>query len=152
MQPFRKILVAVDFSPTSEQAVAVAGDLARRYGASVTLVTVYEPIAYALPDGGVLFARPEIDVLFEELEKQLEGLRPQSVAADVGVELRVLQGVAASEICAAAEAGGFDLIVMGTHGRTGVSRFLLGSVAERVVRTAPCAVLTVRLPSASRAA
>jgi glycine betaine transporter len=80
-----------------------------------------------------------------EFERLLRIAREQALQAGAAnVETKLLQGFAAQEITKLARQGGFDLIVMGTHGRTGVSHLLIGSVAERVVRTAHCPVLTVR--------
>lgn len=148
MKPFQRILVPVDFSEHSAVAVQMAADLSRRYEASVTLVHVYEPLAYALPDGYLLFTEPQLNGLMEEFGKLLDAEKQRARAAGaVRVDAQLLQGFAAGEIRQLAEQGAFDLIVMGTHGRKGLSHALLGSVAERVVRTAPCPVLTVRAKS-----
>jgi universal stress protein A len=145
VKPFQKILVATDFSPHSALALQLAADLSRRYDASVTLAHVYEPVAYALPEGYQLFTEPQLAELFRAFDKQLAEQKQAALAAGaLRVETQLANGFAASEICALAERGGFDLIVLGTHGRKGLSRVVLGSVAERVLRTAPCPVLTVR--------
>ena len=145
MKPFQKILVATDFSPHSALALQLAADVSRRYDASVTLLYVYEPIAYALPEGYQLFTEPQLDELFLAFRKQLAEQKQAALAAGaLRVETQLSTGSAASEICALAETGSFDLIVLGTHGRKGLSHVVLGSVAERVLRTAPCPVLTVR--------
>jgi universal stress protein A len=148
VKPFQKILVPTDFSTHSALAVQTAADLSCRYDASVLLAYVYEPIAYALPDGYMLFAEPQLNSMFEEFEKRLA--LEKKTAEDAGalrVETQLLQGIAATEIRQLAERGECDLIVMGTHGRKGLPHVLLGSVAERVVRSAPCPVLTVRVKS-----
>lgn len=145
MKPFQKILVATDFSPHSALALQLAADLSRRYDASVTLVHVYEPVVYAVPEGYQLFTEPQLEELFVALQKQLAEQKQAALAAGaLRVETQLSKGFAASEICALAEQGRFDLIVLGTHGRKGLSHVVLGSVAERVLRTAPCPVLTVR--------
>jgi len=153
MKAFRKILVPVDFSPHSERAVRVAAELAQRCEGTLDLVHVFDPIAYPLPDGYVLFTRPQLDQLFAAFDQQLGSLKKTAEAAGVGrVETHVRQGAAAVDICEFAEQGEFDLIVMGTHGRKGLSHLLLGSVAERVLRMAPCPVLTLKAESARGAA
>lgn len=145
MKPFERIVVAVDFSEHSREALRTAVDLARRYQSSLTIVHVYEPAVYALPDGSVLFTPAQFDRLIGELERYLETSKEEATnlgAASVGT--RLLQGFAAGEIVAFGKDTNSDLIVMGTHGRSGAKHLFLGSVAERVIRTAPCPVLTVR--------
>jgi nucleotide-binding universal stress UspA family protein len=145
MKPFRKILVPVDFSTHSARAVQVAAEFARRYEGSVDLVHVFDPMAYPLPDGYVMFTRPQLDEMFARYDAELAKYQQAAHAAGASsVQTHVRQGPCAAEICDFAREGGFDLIVMGTHGRRGLNRFLLGSVAERVLRIAPCPVLTLR--------
>jgi nucleotide-binding universal stress UspA family protein len=146
MTLFQKILVPVDFSVHSEEAVRIASDIAIQYAGSLTLVYVCEPLTYPLPDGYVLFTQMQLDGMFAQFEKQLQTVKSSVEAAGVGhVEARLLQGFAGTEIPAFADKEGFRLIVMGTHGRGGISHLVLGSVAESVVRSAPCPVLTVRV-------
>jgi nucleotide-binding universal stress UspA family protein len=145
MKPFKKILVPVDFSPHALEAIHAAADLSSRYDASVTIVHVYEPVAYTLPEGYVLYTPKQLEELLREFDKLLASAKRDAEAAGARrVESKQLQGVAAFEIVEFAKANDFDLIVMGTHGRTGVRHVLLGSVAERVLRKAPCPVLTVK--------
>lgn len=149
MKPFQKILVPTDFSPHADEAMRVAGDLCRRYDASLTLAYVYVPVAYSLPDGYTVYTptQAQLGSMFEDLRRGLQTLKVEAESAGAKrVETRLVEGPVASEICDLAAREGFDLIVMGTHGRTGFSHVLLGSVAEKVVRTAACPVLTVRLP------
>lgn len=148
MKPFQRLMVPVDFSAYSAEAVRVAADIARRYDASLTLVHVYDPLVYALPDGFVLFTQPQLEKLFEALEGQLASAK--ALAVDAGaprVETKLLQGFVAGQIADFAARGEYDLIVMGTHGRTGMKHLMLGSIAENVVRSAACPVLTVKKPS-----
>lgn len=126
--PAREILVATDFSPTSDAAVAVAHAYARALGGRLHVFHVTWPEARGLTD---LFAR-----LVAEL-----GPSVPVVVASHG-------GDAAEEILRYAQQHAIDLIVLGTHGRSGVTRALLGSVAERVARTASCPVLTVPVGAA----
>lgn len=145
---FKHILVAVDFSPHSAAALGVAADVARRYGANLTLVHVDQPVADMYLEGMIAYTAPELARMRAELERRLEALRSEVRASGVNeVGARLLAGVPSTEIVNCAREGGFDLIVLGTHGRTGLAHALIGSVAERIVRTAPCAVLTLKAPS-----
>ncbi len=143
----RKILVPTDFSPSAAEALTYGLDLARKTDATVYLVhvmghvegDVYSPVRYA----------PETTALQEGPEEAVHDLLCREIAARDTTGLRVepikRHGMAvAPTLLHLAEEARVDLIVMGTHGRRGVKRFLLGSVAEEVVRQAPCAVLTVR--------
>ena len=146
MKPFKKILVPVDFSPHAEAAIRAAADISQRYDASVTLVHVYEVVAYALPEGYVFQTPQQLAGLMSEFQKLLGAAKAQAQAAGAKrVETTQLQGPAAFEVTEFAKKNGFDLIIMGTHGRTGFKHALLGSVAERVVRVASCPVLTIRI-------
>jgi len=146
MVPFRKILVPTDFSKHSTEAVSAAADLSRRYEASVTLAYVFEPVTYALPEGHVMQSPPQLEEMRSAFEQRLVQATSEARAAGaLDVQSKLLTGPVANEIADFAQQGQFDLIVMGTHGRTGLRHLVLGSVAERVVRTAPCAVLTVRV-------
>jgi nucleotide-binding universal stress UspA family protein len=153
MSNFNNILVPLDFSAQSEEALRTGVELARRYAAALTVVTVYEPLAWQVPEG-TWSMTPEqerrllaaYDTKLAEAEKEVRDLGISSV------QTKLLQGAIAPEIVEHARANGCDLIVMGTHGRRGVSRALLGSVAERVLRSAPCAVLVVRLAAPAEAA
>jgi nucleotide-binding universal stress UspA family protein len=145
MKPFKKLLVPVDFSQASDAALDLAISVAKTSGASLTLLHVYGIPAYAFPEGFAL--APE--VLTRIAAGAQEGVeRLKALHRDAGVPITALSsaGVPAEDILARARDQGFDLIVMGTHGRTGLKHVLLGSVAERVVRLAPCPVLTVRGP------
>jgi nucleotide-binding universal stress UspA family protein len=153
MTAFQNILVPTDFSPHADEAIRTAADLARRYAGAVTLLYVYEPVAQSLPNEHVLRSPRQMRELFALFEQRLAGAKVRALEAGTPrVETRLVVGPAAPEIVELAQQGGFDLIVMGTHGRTGFSRWLEGSVAERVVRTASCPVLTVRLLDRSQAA
>ena len=144
---FRKILVATDFSPPADKAVLRAADLSRRYDAPLTLVYVYQPVTYGgLPEGHVVYTPLQMGDLMAAFEQRLLAAKQVAEAAGAkSVQTKLLMGPTASEITDYAASQQFDLIVIGTHGRTGFRRFLLGSVAEKVVRTAPCPVLAVRL-------
>lgn len=147
MAPFKKILVPIDFSPHSDAAIDAALSLAKHYDASLTLVHVFEPIALAMPEGSGFYASAQLADAAREIDKTLNQKR-DAVSAKAGKAVEALQrsGSPPREIVDFAKSHSFDLIVVGTHGRTGVAHMLIGSVAERVVRSAPCAVLTVHAP------
>lgn len=140
----RHILVPTDFSEGSQRAFTTALDMARDSGAQLTLFHVHHVPANLFPDV-ILPVSPDLQRDIEHsVDLVLDKWRAEAVAAGVDADVRTTVGGTADEICAAADAIGADLIVIGTHGRSGLSHVLLGSVAEKVVRKAPCPVLTVR--------
>ncbi len=148
-QPFKRILVPVDFSPCSEQALAHAFAFAAKVGASLDVLHIWEPSPYVSPSTLVFMngeQRSFWDHMQRELDQQLDGLieRARGKASDVTVTRFVEAGYTSSSILDALAARPYDLVVMGTHGRNWLAHVLLGSVAARVVRQAPCPVLTVR--------
>jgi universal stress protein A len=148
MKPIKKILVPVDFSAHSAEAMRFAADLARRYGASLDLLHVFQTLTYALPEGYVLPGAEELEKIMKHFQLDLETARRTAIEAGApSVETTLLQGGVATEILRFAKERNSDFIVMGTHGRTGLKHMLIGSVAEHIVRVAPCPVLTVRSPS-----
>ena len=140
------ILHPTDFSPASRPAFTHALALAREQGAELVLVHV---LATVMPMVGEGYMSPKT---FDDLQrsmraqaqKQLHRIVAKAKAARVRARGVLYEGVAADAIARAARAKRAKLIVMGTHGRTGITRLFMGSVAERVVGTAPCPVLTVR--------
>jgi nucleotide-binding universal stress UspA family protein len=150
VKPFKKILVPLDFSTCSAEAIKAAGDVAGRYGAEVCLLHVYEPINYAAPSNYPFYVPGQLENILAECEKRLGDSKQEAQAAGIAnSQSQLRQGVPATEIVEFAKKNGFDLIVMGTHGRTGFQHALIGSVAEKVIRRAPCAVLTVHAASQS---
>jgi universal stress protein A len=148
MKPIQKILVPIDFSTHSAEATRLAADLARRYGASLTVVHALQILTYAMPEGYVVPTPEQFAVIVSQLEGQLAGVKKDALAAGAAnVETKLLQGGATSEILRVAQEDGIDLIVMGTHGRTGLKHMLIGSIAEKVARHATCAVLTTHAAS-----
>jgi nucleotide-binding universal stress UspA family protein len=142
MLPIRTILHPTDFSEQSAYAFEVACSLARDYGARLLLLHV-QPLGVVY--GGELNALPPYPtVARQELHARLCQLQPPHPS--LPVDRLVLEGLPAAEIVAMAEKIPCDLIVMGTHGRTGLGRMVMGSVAEQVVRKASCPVLTVKSP------
>jgi nucleotide-binding universal stress UspA family protein len=139
-----RILLPTDFSEAAEPASALAIDMARDLGASLLIVSVYDMPVVVGPFGEFYGGSAEyLDKLRLDVERALGGLRERATAAGVPAETLALPGNARDVIVEAAKKHGAGLIIMGTHGRTGVRHLLLGSVAERVVRTAPCPVLVV---------
>lgn len=148
MQPISSVLVPVDFSEHSHEALLYAGDLAKRYGARLTLAHVYPVVNYAAAEGFMLFTPEQLVTLKEHLETQLsESANLARAAGATEVGLVLLQGDPFTELNAYAHKQAIDLIVMGTHGRTGWRHALLGSVAEKLVRSASCPVMTVHKQS-----
>jgi nucleotide-binding universal stress UspA family protein len=147
MSPFKKILVPLDFSAHSDEALDVACGMAEAFGASLTLVNVFSPPIYPTPEGAYVAMPVAYAEMLAANNKRLEEtvVAVKRDHANLDVECRLLEGVPFREIVGFARKHAFDLIVMGTHGRTGLKHVFLGSVAEKVVRKAPCAVLTVRL-------
>jgi nucleotide-binding universal stress UspA family protein len=140
MLPIRTILYPTDFSPRSEYALHLASALARDYGARLIITHVKHPPVVVYGDLGAVPAEPE--GYDRELKEKLEAVRPTD--PEILTEHYLLEGAAVDEIVRLAKETRTDLIVMGTHGRTGLSRLLMGSVAEFVLRHAPCPVLTVK--------
>jgi nucleotide-binding universal stress UspA family protein len=139
--PVRSILVPHDFSDTAQRALDLALDLAAPLGARVVLMFAYDVLAYGFSEAPTLATdAAEVE---RKAQKALEDLASRARRPGVAVEWVLRRGAAWSEINAAAKDTGADLVVMGTHGRRGVARALLGSVAEKVVRSASCPVLTV---------
>ncbi|MEE9140170.1 MAG: universal stress protein [Alphaproteobacteria bacterium] len=144
MSEYRLILCPVDFSEASKRAFEAALDLAARLKAEVRVIHVYELPASVLPEG-VLEAPSDLEAVIEErLQKRLDAFVGDGAAERVNVTTGVCEGVAYVEITEAAKELDADMIVIGTHGRTGLAHMLLGSVAEHVIRISDVPVLTVR--------
>jgi nucleotide-binding universal stress UspA family protein len=141
-RPIERILVPHDFSETADAALAMALDLAEKTHARVTILHAYEVPTYVFPESVVATA-DLVGQIRGAAEEALAAVKERSGRSGVEVDTLLRQGVAWSEIDSAAKELGADLVVIGTHGRRGIARALIGSVAEKVVRTAPCPVLTV---------
>lgn len=141
MLPIHTILHPTDFSPRSQHAYWLSCALARDHGARIVLVHVLPPpiVVYG---NGIVPPMPEDNRALQE--QRLKALQVQT--APIQAEIRLVDGDSVTEIVRMAQETGSDLIVMGTHGWTGLSRLLMGSVAEGVVRKAPCPVLTIKAP------
>jgi nucleotide-binding universal stress UspA family protein len=139
MHPITRILFPTDFSEDSTRAQGYAEEMARRFGATIVVVHVSE--AMAILPGSDMAKEEEITA-----KRELASVAQTLSAAKVEARTQLLEGVPYVEILRAADREQCDLIVMGTHGSSGLSFVLIGSVAERVVRKASCPVLTVRHP------
>ena len=146
MDAVKRVLVATDFSPASNAAVAYAFDLAARLGASVHLLHVIEEWALTVTYLKALdIELPGLrERVIDEANATLRALAASMAGGSTSATTEVREGRPSEVIIEVAGSREADLIVVGTHGRSGVAHAVLGSVAERVVRTAPCPVLTVR--------
>lgn len=147
-----RILVSTDFSDCSAAAFSYACDLAKKLGARVTLLHVWD-VPFLWPSvGDTLVTVPaEEPMTVAQLVKkraaeELSRFIAEHARSGVDITARLEMGDPARTLCEIASKDGYDMIVMGTHGRTGLSRMLAGSVSESVVRHAPVPVLTVRTP------
>ena len=141
------ILVPMDFSPHAEHAFTYATRFAERFGAKLALLYVVDDSFVTGGWSSEIYVSnvPELmENLIADADRRLAALKASAAALGLTAETAVIRGRPAHAIVEHAKNGGFDLIVMGTHGRTGVSHVVMGSVAERVLRKAPCPVLTVR--------
>ena len=139
----KTVLCAVDFSPCSHDAMMAAVDVALRAGGTLALAHVIELPGYLV--GGYLAEAAFAEQARGKADKTLGRWAAEAEnAMHAPVAVKALVGVPWEAIADAAREGKYDLLVVGTHGRTGVSRAFIGSVAERLVRQAPCSVLVVR--------
>ncbi len=144
MAELRRILVPTDFTETSDHALEWAMTLAERLGASITVMHSYEiPIA-GFPDATIV-ATPEMAARISDASQHaLKKTVDQRLGRGIPIDSLLREGVAWEEINAVADEIDADLVVIGTHGRRGLARALLGSVAEHVVRTGRRPIVTIR--------
>ena len=155
MLPFKRILCPIDFSEPSYDALKIAVELARNFGAALDVIHVIPPLPVHSPyPDPPLASSFDVALYQQELarhsEKALQSLVGRTVSQDIPTLATIVTGEAAREIVAFAAREQIDLIVIATHGLTGWKHFLTGSVAEKVVRVAPCAVLTIRSQAEKR--
>jgi universal stress protein A len=139
----KKVLVPIDFSECSKKALRYAVPLAKQHGAEISLLYVVPPHYQAVENYGLDYAKLEEDLRVGG-QKQLAEWAAKEVRGEVSADTLVRIGPPAEEIIAVAKKGLSDLIVISTHGHTGLRHVFMGSVAEKVVRHAPCPVLVVR--------
>ncbi|MCF6268196.1 MAG: universal stress protein [Melioribacteraceae bacterium] len=147
MAMIKKILVPIDFSDYSKKALKYTVSFAQQFNSEINLVYVIEPIIYPadLSMGQMVIPRANID--FEEKsEKELSTLAKKEIGELLSYNILVKTGKPFMEIIEAAKEIDADLIIIATHGHTGVEHLLFGSTSEKVVRKAPCPVLTLREP------
>ena len=150
MARIARIMVPTDFSAPADAALDYARDVARQFGASIDLVHVFDdPFTSGafVGDGTVVMPFELREAAEKYAREQLDSRHAAHAAALAGSSTSFLMGPPAKCLVEHAKENKADLIVMGTHGRTGLGHLLLGSVAERVVRTASCPVLTTRQPN-----
>jgi nucleotide-binding universal stress UspA family protein len=143
MLAIKSILHPTDFSASAASAFLFARTLAKGHGARIILLHVVE-VPVVGPAGMVPFPPPAPPINREARNAQLQAIAAAN--PEIQVECSLAENEPASAILDVARQAGCDLIVMGTHGRTGLSRLLMGSVAEKVVRHAQCPVLTLKTP------
>jgi universal stress protein A len=142
----QQILVPVDFSPSSEAVLKYASEFAQLVGARIHLVHVLDQHLSPVPEFGLGLAIPAwVEESRPEAEASLARLLSAASVSGPNVVMAVTHGSAAASIVDYAREHGIDLILLSTHGRTGVSHLVMGSVAEGVLRHAPCPVLTLRV-------
>jgi nucleotide-binding universal stress UspA family protein len=147
---WKRICCPIDFSDASRAAMEVAADLARRNAGELTLLHAYPVPGYTFPDGSVVASPKMMQDLSDQATRHLDEWRAEAEKLGAPrVSTVTAVGEPASEIVAHASEQNVELLVLGTHGRTGLEHALMGSVAERVVRRARCPVLTVH-PAARR--
>src|SRR5216683_5126386 len=145
----RSILLPTDFSECGNYALSYAASLARTFGASIICVNVIEPIVHTVGYSGMTEPLPIADIseqLEDSAERELPKLAECEECAGLNVEEVMVHGDAAAEIVRVAGEREADLIVISSHGRTGLGRMIFGSTAEAVVRHANCPVLVVKPP------
>lgn len=139
-----RIALATDFSPQARRAGEVAAELAARLKVPLLMISAFQIPIYPLPEGAVIATGPAIADILARMTKDLAAETATATAAGApSVETLVVEGAPATEVVRVAKEHACDLIVIGSHGRGGLSRMILGSVADRVVRTAHCPVMVV---------
>ena len=141
-------LVPVDFSEYADQALGDAITLAKKLEARLTLLHVIHYLPIGVGDMGAALPVSYMDELEADVQQGMESYRQRAQQAGLETDVVIVHGIPFQSIVDVAREKNVDLIVTGTHGRTGLRHALLGSVAEKVVRLAPCPVLVTREPSA----
>jgi nucleotide-binding universal stress UspA family protein len=142
----KRILVPVDFTETSDKALEYAAELDKKFDSAITVVHAYQIPVYGFPDGAYIATADIATQIANVAQTRLDALREAYKNRGVALSVVLRDGVAWEEINAVASEVSAALIVIGTHGRRGLARALLGSVAENVIRTATVPVLTIHGP------
>jgi nucleotide-binding universal stress UspA family protein len=143
MPCFKKFLVPVDFDEPSERALEYAVALAKPLGAAISVLHAFEIPYYGFPDAALVVSSEMASRILDGARAGLDALLAKHAGSGISLEAFVREGPPADEIEHAVKELGADLVVMGTHGRRGLRRALLGSVTEKIVRTSPRPVLIV---------
>jgi nucleotide-binding universal stress UspA family protein len=146
MLAFQRILTATDFTETSDRALEFALELARKFEARITIVHAYQIPVMGFADGGYIAGAEVASQLATAAQNRLDAVIESKKASGIPMTAVLREGVAWEEINALAKEVEADLIVIGTHGRRGLARALLGSVAENVIRTSTVPVLVIHGP------
>lgn len=146
MIQLKRIVVPTDLSEFSQHAVRYGCEFARRFEAELHLLTVVQDVVAMVPEPGMAFPAPGeyMQELRDASQQALSKIPEGDMAAGLQITREVRSGTPFVEIVRYARDVDADLVVIGTHGRSGLAHVLLGSTAEKVVRKAPCPVLTVR--------
>jgi nucleotide-binding universal stress UspA family protein len=145
MAKFKTILVPIDFSEHSAAALETAVEIAKAFGSKIRLLHCYQILPGGVSPYGVALPSNYYDDIRKAAERQLQEWQERFAPGDVEVESTLMSEFPSHAIALTAEEIGADLIVMGTRGLSGIKHVMLGSVAERTVRIAPCPVLTVKV-------
>ena len=145
MLPLRKILCPTDFSEPSYEALKAANEFALHFSATLVLIYVV-PIVIDIPTSADFFIPSDIQTMEADAEKALQEVVDKRLSEKLRIRTMLSIGAPADEIVSAAGDENADIIVIATHGRTGWRRLVFGSVAEKVVRLAPCPVLIIQSP------
>lgn len=146
MISIKNILCPIDYSVYSEKALKYAIEFAEKYNAKLYLMHVLDIRIYDITDPELYNVNVIDKETINKLRERLHKCISEDTRKNIEVETIVIEGVPFAEIIKKARECKVDLIVLGTHGRTGLSHAIMGSVAEKVVRKAPCPVLTIRHP------
>jgi nucleotide-binding universal stress UspA family protein len=143
---FRRLLVPVDFTETSDRALAYAIELARKFGSAITVMHAYQIPVYGFPDAAYITASEVAAQISNAAQARLDAIIEANKTAGIEMNAILRDGVAWEEVNTIANEIHADLIIIGTHGRRGLARALLGSVAENVIRTSGVPVLVIHGP------
>jgi nucleotide-binding universal stress UspA family protein len=147
MIDLHRILVPTDFSKHSDNALAYAAAFAEKFHAELYLLHVVQDLSVFVPEAAIAVpSMPPVEQLTAAVRETLERVIEKNKLRRFTVHAEVREGSPFYEIIRFAKEQEIDLIILGTHGRSGLAHVLLGSVAEKVVRKSPCPVLTVRHP------
>ena len=151
MLQLRQIVVPVDFTDTSDRALSYAVELARKFDSTITVVHAYQIPVYGFPaDGSYITTADVAAQISTAAQGRLDAIIESQKLSNIPMTGILRDGVAWEEINAVAQEVNADLIIIGTHGRRGLARALLGSVAENVIRTAKIPVLVIHGPREER--